>query len=110
MQRVCWQRAKVGTKVREIFDMGATDGEHRPNWVTLWLLYSVFRARDDRNNRKGRTTPSRRGVDGKVHGGRVEPSTPLFFAPMLTCNPAGYPPTTQIGPRTLKYDPIRDIR
>ncbi|KAJ9611574.1 hypothetical protein H2200_004758 [Cladophialophora chaetospira] len=50
-----WQQAKPGTVARSLFDQGATTGEHAPNWVTLWLLYSVFRSRDIRNNRNRRT-------------------------------------------------------
>ncbi|KAK5060980.1 hypothetical protein LTR84_007521 [Exophiala bonariae] len=50
-----WQQAKPGTIQRTLFDAGATNGEHAPNWVTLWLLYSVFRSRDIRNNRNRRT-------------------------------------------------------
>ncbi|KAI1608442.1 hypothetical protein EDD37DRAFT_174954 [Exophiala viscosa] len=49
-----WQQAKPGTIQRTLFDQGATTGEHAPNWVTLWLLYSVFRSRDIRNNRNRR--------------------------------------------------------
>lgn len=47
---------------RRLFDQGSTTGEHGPNWVTLWLLYSVFRSRDVRNNR------NRRGGDGGSGG------------------------------------------
>lgn len=49
-----WQNAPVGSTVRALFDQGSTNGEHAPNWVTLWLLYSVFRSRDIRNNRNRR--------------------------------------------------------
>src|SRR5437764_74794 len=58
-----WQRAQAGTTTRRMFDGGATNGEHAPNWVTLWLLYSVFRSRDFRNNR------NRRNGDDKGNGG-----------------------------------------
>ena len=50
-----WQHARPGSDPRRFFDLGATAGEHAPNWVTLWLLYSVFRSRDVRNNRNRRT-------------------------------------------------------
>jgi hypothetical protein len=53
-----WQQAKPGTVARTLFDQGATTGEHAPNWVTLWLLYSVFRSRDIRNNRNRRAGES----------------------------------------------------
>lgn len=59
-----WQQAKPGTIQRTLFDQGATTGEHAPNWVTLWLLYSVFRSRDIRNNR------NRRAGEGSSAGSR----------------------------------------
>ena len=65
-----WQRAQTGTITRRLFDYGATNGEHAPNWVTLWLLYSVFRSRDFRNNR------NRRNGDDKGNGGSGEFSCP----------------------------------
>lgn len=49
-----WQSAQPGSVARRLFDQGATNGEHGPNWVTGWLLYSVFRSRDFRNNRNRR--------------------------------------------------------
>lgn len=60
-----WQQARPGTVARRLFDAGATAGEHAPNWVTLWLLYSVFRSRDVRNNRNRRAEGST-GGNGKV--------------------------------------------
>jgi|SRR5436190_7531147 hypothetical protein len=52
-----WRNA--GPVTRPLFDRGATSGEYGPNWVTGWLLYSVFRSRDVRNNRN-----RRKGDDG----------------------------------------------
>ncbi|PGG96686.1 hypothetical protein AJ79_09491 [Helicocarpus griseus UAMH5409] len=52
-----WRNSKPVTK--EYFDRGITHGEYGPNWVTGWLLYSVFRSRDIRNNRN-----RRKGEDG----------------------------------------------
>lgn len=40
--------------MRGLFERGATSGEYGPNWVAGWLLYSVFRSRDVRNNRNRR--------------------------------------------------------
>jgi hypothetical protein len=57
-----WQHAPVGSIQRQLFDRGASSGEHGPNWVTHWLLYSVFRSRDVRNNR------NRRGDNEKGSG------------------------------------------
>ncbi|KAF7586401.1 hypothetical protein BBP40_008938 [Aspergillus hancockii] len=44
----------AGPLSRGIFARGATGGEYGPNWVAGWLLYSVFRSRDVRNNRNRR--------------------------------------------------------
>jgi hypothetical protein len=62
-----WQQAPVGSMARSLFDRGQTNGEHAPNWVTLWLLYSVFRSRDFRNNR------NRRNGDDRGDGGNGRP-------------------------------------
>ncbi|PYH96838.1 hypothetical protein BO71DRAFT_161702 [Aspergillus ellipticus CBS 707.79] len=43
-----------GPLTRPLFARGATTGEYGPNWVAGWLLYSVFRSRDVRNNRNRR--------------------------------------------------------
>lgn len=56
-----WRNA--GPVTRPLFDRGATNGEYGPNWVTGWLLYSVFRSRDVRNNRN-----RRRGDDSSSGG------------------------------------------
>ncbi|EDN10293.1 predicted protein [Histoplasma mississippiense (nom. inval.)] len=45
-----WRNSKPVT--RAWFDRGITDGEYGPNWVTGWLLYSVFRSRDVRDSRR----------------------------------------------------------
>lgn len=45
---------KAGPSTRPLFDRGVTNGEYGPNWVAGWLLYSVFRSRDIRNNRNRR--------------------------------------------------------
>jgi hypothetical protein len=60
-----WQHARPQSEARIMFDRGATPGEHGPNWVTAWLLYSVFRSRDVRNNRNRRAgKTSDRGAVG----------------------------------------------
>ncbi|KAL4887106.1 hypothetical protein BJY04DRAFT_213066 [Aspergillus karnatakaensis] len=41
-------------QTRPLFASGDTSGEYGPNWVAGWLLYSVFRSRDVRNNRNRR--------------------------------------------------------
>lgn len=66
-----WQQAPIGSMARSLFDRGQTNGEHAPNWVTLWLLYSVFRSRDFRNNR------NRRNGDDRGDGGTGRPGKNL---------------------------------
>ncbi|OOF98220.1 hypothetical protein ASPCADRAFT_128391 [Aspergillus carbonarius ITEM 5010] len=44
----------AGPLTRPLFARGQTTGEYAPNWVAGWLLYSVFRSRDVRNNRNRR--------------------------------------------------------
>lgn len=65
--RQTWQNARPGSIQRHYFDLGLTNGDHRPNWVTLWLLYSVFRSRDIRNNRNRRTNDSSGSGGGNGH-------------------------------------------
>lgn len=59
---------------RPLFARGMTTGEYGPNWVAGWLLYSVFRSRDVRNNRN-----RRRGVVGVHQGGEDGMCIFLFF-------------------------------
>lgn len=47
-----WRTSSPAT--RPFFNLGETNGEYGPNWVAGWLLYSVFRSRDVRNNRNRR--------------------------------------------------------
>ncbi|KAJ5661802.1 uncharacterized protein N7477_009418 [Penicillium maclennaniae] len=58
-----WRNASPMT--RRCFDQGGTNGEYGPNWVAGWLLYSVFRSRDVRNNRNRRKGESGAVTDGK---------------------------------------------
>ena len=44
----------AGPLTKPLFARGDTSGEYGPNWVAGWLLYSVFRSRDVRNNRNRR--------------------------------------------------------
>ncbi|KAJ5093288.1 hypothetical protein N7456_009149 [Penicillium angulare] len=61
-----WRNA--GPLTRPLFDRGATSSEYGPNWVAGWLLYSVFRSRDVRNNRNRRKGDNNGSV---VDSGRV---------------------------------------
>lgn len=58
-----WRNA--GPLTRPLFDRGGTTGEYGPNWVAGWLLYSVFRSRDVRNNRNRRKGDGNAMGDGK---------------------------------------------
>ncbi|KAJ5272728.1 hypothetical protein N7478_007853 [Penicillium angulare] len=62
-----WRNA--GPLTRSLFDRGATSSEYGPNWVAGWLLYSVFRSRDVRNNRNRRKGENNVSV---VDSGRVK--------------------------------------
>ncbi|KAI9931284.1 hypothetical protein MW887_010946 [Aspergillus wentii] len=64
-----WQNA--GPLTRPLFNRGNTSGEHGPNWVAGWLLYSVFRSRDVRNNRN-----RRKGEDHENHHSGQDPKRP----------------------------------
>lgn len=57
----------AGPQTRPLFDRGHTNGEYGPNWVTGWLLYSVFRSRDVRNNRNRRKGETNGLGDGEIH-------------------------------------------
>ncbi len=89
-----WQNARPNTDQRRLFDAGATAGEHAPNWVTLWLLYSVFRSRDVRNNRSRR---------GESNGGSGELSVGIMS--LLTDTSTGH---TGGGGESKVYDPARN--
>lgn len=63
-----WRNAAPLT--RPLFDRGGTNGEYGPNWVSGWLLYSVFRSRDVRNNRNRRKGETSSGAEiGKTCNG-----------------------------------------
>lgn len=62
-----WRTSSPHT--RPLFDLGATNGEHGPNWVAGWLLYSVFRSRDARNNRNRRRNGNGGNGGGQGNGG-----------------------------------------
>lgn len=61
-----WRTSSPHT--RPLFDLGATNGEHGPNWVAGWLLYSVFRSRDARNNRNRRRNGNGGNGGGQGNG------------------------------------------
>ncbi|KAL4952063.1 hypothetical protein BDW69DRAFT_28322 [Aspergillus filifer] len=82
----------AGPRTRHLFASGETSGEYGPNWVAGWLLYSVFRSRDVRNNRN-----RRRGDEGQGPAtGAVQSSS----KPM--------PPSAPDQPKKEYYDPVRN--
>ena len=92
-----WQGARAGTVQRRLFDIGMTNGEHQPNWVTLWLLYSVFRSRDIRNSR------SRRSGDDKTQGKFRSPQVSIALMRTVSGSSRGSASEARI------YDPARNI-
>jgi hypothetical protein len=68
-----WRNASPLT--RRFFDQGGTNGEYGPNWVAGWLLYSVFRSRDVRNNRNRRKGESGVVADGEIYSFYCTPFT-----------------------------------
>ncbi|KAL4891062.1 hypothetical protein BDV59DRAFT_194526 [Aspergillus ambiguus] len=76
--------ANAGPRTRPFFAKGSTTGEYGPNWVAGWLLYSVFRSRDVRNNR------NRRKADDPSH----------LSKPKKT--------TADTPPKKEYYDPVRN--
>jgi hypothetical protein len=83
-----WQQAPAGSMARTLFDRGQTSGEHAPNWVTLWLLYSVFRSRDFRNNR------NRRNGDDRGDGGNGRSGKNPHLAHLTELTTKGQAPAT----------------
>lgn len=52
-----YTNARKDTRI--MYDLGLDrDGDHEENWIIRWLLWHVFRYRDDRNSSLGRRTGS----------------------------------------------------
>ncbi|PYH45202.1 uncharacterized protein BP01DRAFT_296324 [Aspergillus saccharolyticus JOP 1030-1] len=73
---------------------GTGGGEYGPNWVAGWLLYSVFRSRDVRNNRN-----RRRGEDRDHLGRSRSPQRPMQPQTQTNSGVAG---------KKEYYDPVRN--
>ncbi|RAL16081.1 uncharacterized protein BO97DRAFT_337489 [Aspergillus homomorphus CBS 101889] len=91
----------AGPLTRPLFARGAVaapfgngGGEYGPNWVAGWLLYSVFRSRDVRNNR------NRRRGEERVCLGRSK--SPQRLA--QTQNQ----PNSGVSGKKEYYDPVRN--
>jgi hypothetical protein len=96
-----WHGARRGTDQRRLFDCGQTDGEHAPNWVTLWLLYSVFRSRDIRNNRNRRNEESKPATNGNL-------CQKVMVGKQLTTVRTGTSGGSNIAVNNRIYDPARN--
>ncbi|KAK2736480.1 hypothetical protein FQN57_000736 [Myotisia sp. PD_48] len=88
-----WRNA--GPRTRPYFELGATNGEYGPNWVTGWLLYSVFRSRDSRNDRS-----RKKGDDGGNNPGRGGGSAGQ--------GQPKSPKSRGTGTKSTYYDPVRN--
>lgn len=89
----------AGPMTRSFFAKGGTTGEYAPNWVAGWLLYSVFRSRDVRNNRNRRKTDEQSMYDITRAAGSG-----------LTVPGPRTPPkiqTIEVQPKKY-YDPVRN--
>ncbi|KAJ5129328.1 uncharacterized protein N7515_005367 [Penicillium bovifimosum] len=75
-----WHNAAPFTRV--LFDRGATNGEYGPNWVAGWLLYSVFRSRDVRNNRNRRKGEASGGESDKRRQEETAPPKKGYYDPV----------------------------
>ncbi|KAB2575383.1 hypothetical protein DIS24_g8557 [Lasiodiplodia hormozganensis] len=54
------------------------DGRNEDNWIIRWLLWHVFRYRDNRNRHRGAAVPSQGGSpDGNNGGGSTEMYDPV---------------------------------
>lgn len=96
-----WYNA--GPQTRPLFDRGHTNGEYGPNWVTGWLLYSVFRSRDVRNNRNRRKGENNGGVDGEFFSA-------LFscLRGLIVCADKKNKVEETASPKKGYYDPVRN--
>ncbi|KAL4788272.1 hypothetical protein BJX76DRAFT_353303 [Aspergillus varians] len=91
---------RAGPDTRELFAAGETDGEYGPNWVSGWLLYSVFRSRDVRNNRNRRKGGAA-GGGGGGGGGAGEGGGASKLAKRQAGNDTGQA-------KKEYYDPVRN--
>ncbi|KAL4932693.1 uncharacterized protein BDV17DRAFT_287634 [Aspergillus undulatus] len=86
----------AGTRTRHLFAAGETSGEYGPNWVAGWLLYSVFRSRDVRNNRN-----RRRGDEGQDPSAGTVAAAGQGSSKAKTSSDTGQP-------KKEYYDPVRN--
>ncbi|RDH28803.1 hypothetical protein BDQ94DRAFT_183260 [Aspergillus welwitschiae] len=96
---------------RPLFARGMTSGEYGPNWVAGWLLYSVFRSRDVRNNRNRRLLKDKNG-NGGISGGSGEgraspPQMVLRYDGGASAGSAGGSGAANSGKKEY-YDPVRN--
>jgi hypothetical protein len=65
--------AQARRETREIYDLGRdTAGIEEENWVIRWMLWHVFRYRDNRNKNRRTATPPGDEPDSAGGGGSPE--------------------------------------
>lgn len=112
-----YQHARPETKV--YYDKGRdTDGLEEENWVIRWLLWHVFRYRDNRNKSRRQASPLQRSPSGSEHSNGEHQSTNNgeLLSPCSLCqilakveaelnNEGNSVPTAS---KNSFYDPVRD--
>jgi hypothetical protein len=116
-----YQHARPETRM--FYDMGRdVDGLEEENWVIRWLLWHVFRYRDNRNKNRRNGSPSGPGSPGSSEHSNSEIQAPLTASgsssthamPDILHRPMGQATgggggSAEIMPAMkVYYDPIRD--
>ena len=71
-------------ETRAVYDLGRdTDRVEEENWVIRWMLWHVFRYRDNRNRNRGAASPSDPGTDG---GGAASPEPSTSNSKGMMCS------------------------
>jgi hypothetical protein len=74
-----YQHARPET--RHFYDMGRdTQGLEEENWVIRWLLWHVFRYRDNRNKNRRQGSPAPSSSENSSSEGPTRPDNGMFFA------------------------------
>ncbi|KAK5174255.1 uncharacterized protein LTR77_001335 [Saxophila tyrrhenica] len=93
--------ARARRETRPIYDLGRdTAGIEEENWVIRWMLWHVFRYRDNRNKNRRTASPG----DEPDSSGNMSPDGGSGSA-----GSSQTPTTTQAAPGPSRYyDPVRD--
>jgi hypothetical protein len=114
-ERQTWAISEIyrlaGPITRPLLDRGRTIGKYGPNWVAGWLLYSIFRSRDVRNNRNRRKggKGAGRGIGKKYHSERLKDLLGAWanFS-LLLANEKVELTEEAASPKRMYYDPVRN--